>query len=787
MIRSKRFNLAVLLLLTIAINHAAQSSPPRFGRDSIEKIVAAMTTEEKVALLIGMGMDLGVPGSSTVTPQDKAASEKVPGAAGRTHGIARLGIPSITLSDGPAGVRIDPKRPNAPGKTFYATGFPVATLLASSWDEELIQNVGVAFGEEARDFGVDVLLAPGMNLHRNPLGGRNFEYYSEDPLISGKMAAAFVRGVQAQGVGTSIKHFAANNQEFNRLQSNSVVSERALRELYLRSFEIAVKEGKPWTVMSSYNLLNGRYTSQQPELLDTVLRKEWGFDGVVMTDWFAGSSVVEQMTATNELIMPGVPTQSAALIEAVNSGVLEQRVLDRNVANMLRLIERTLAAKDHKFSSTPDLRAHSIVARSSAASGMVLLRNEGTTLPIRPGLKVGLFGNSAYDMVAGGTGSGDVNKAYVISPDKGFNEAGFTIDASLRTTYLEYITKAKAARPAVPWFMLPPPVPEMQLTDAAIESESTRSDIGIVVIGRNSGEFADRKVEADFNLTPAEHSMIDRISTAFKAKGKKVVAVLNVGGPIEIASWREKVDAILLAWQPGQEGGLSIVDVLSGKVNPSGKLATTFPIAYKDVPSSDTFPGKETGGPNLLPGNPFAGKPAEAIYPEGIFVGYRYYQTQDIPAAYDFGHGLSYTNFTYSGLKLDSKTFSGSLGLSVAVKNTGRVDGREVVQVYVSAPRRASLPKPIKELRAFTKTRSLKAGEQYILNFRLSGRDLASFDPSRSAWIAEPGRYCVQVGGSSNGIGQTGCFDLASEMVVEKVNPVLKPRVELVERSFGKQ
>jgi len=379
-----------------------------------------------------------------------------------------------------------------------------------------------------------------------------------------------------------------------------------------------------------------------------------------------------------------------------------------------------------------------------------------------------------------------VNKAYVISPDKGLVDSGFKINSAMQTAYVEHIKKAKADRPAVPWFMLPPPIAEMELSDELLDSISSESEIGLIVIGRNSGEFADRRVEGDFGLTSNEQSMIDRISKSFRSKGKKLIAVLNVGGPIEVASWRDKVDSILLAWQPGQEGGSAIADVLSGKVNPSGKLATTFPIAYKDVPSSDTFPGNETGGPNLLPGNPFAGKPSEAIYPEGIFVGYRYYSTQNVATAYDFGHGLSYTNFAYSNLKLGSKAFSNSMPVSVSVKNVGKVDGREVAQVYVSAPA-GPLVKPAKELRAFAKTRSLKPGENHILNFSLAGRDLASFDPSRSAWIASPGKYCVQFGTSSARIEQTGCFELASEIVVEKVNPVLKPKVKLVEKPFGKR
>jgi len=773
---------AALVLFGLLSPTIGQVAVPQFGKSSIDDVVRAMTTEEKVALLVGMGMDLAIAGVPGMSPDDKAVPEKVPGAAGRTHAIPRLGIPSITLSDGPAGVRINPTRPDHPGKFFHATGFPVATLLASSWDEDLVRQVGVAFGEESRDFGVDVLLAPGMNLHRNPLGGRNFEYYSEDPLVSGKMAAAFVRGVQSMGVGTSIKHFAVNNQEFNRFQSNSIASERALRELYLRGFEIAVKESKPWTVMSSYNLLNGKYTSQDADLLNTVLRREWGYNGVVMTDWLAGDNVVEQMTATNELIMPGLPDQSKALIEAVNSGRLDKAVLDRNVASMLRLIEKTLAAKDYKFSSAPDLKAHAVVARQAAASGMVLLKNEATALPLKAAAKVGLFGNNAYDLVAGGTGSGNVNKAYTVSPDTGLTDAGFQINPTLQTNYREYIAKVKASRPPPHWLYLPPPIPEMELSDAMIDSMSSESDIGVLVIGRNSGELADRKVEADFDLTSNEHQMIDRISNAFRSKSKKIVAVLNVGGPIEVASWRNKVDAVLLAWQPGQEGGHAIADVLSGKVNPSGRLPMTFPLKYNDVPSADTFPGKETGEPSRLQGNPFAGKPAVAMYTEGIFVGYRYYVTQKVETAYDFGFGISYTDFSYENLKLNGD-LSKSVSLQIGVKNTGKAAGREVVQLYVAAPQ-GSLKKPIAELRAFGKTRELRPGGSQTLNFTLTPRDIASFDPSRSAWVVEPGQYCFRFQSSPRLVRLSQCLDVPKLIEVEKVNPVLRPRVEIAEKAL---
>jgi beta-glucosidase len=764
-----------------------QGPLPRLGKNSVKEVVAAMTLEEKASLLVGMGINIDIPGVSTMAPEDRAIPEKVPGAAGRTRPIPRLGIPSLTLSDGPAGVRIDPKRKGDESRTYYATAFPVATLLASSWDADLVHRVGAAFGEETRDYGVDILLAPGMNLHRNPLGGRNFEYYSEDPLVTGKMAAAFVRGVQSQGVGTSVKHFAANNQEFNRMQSDSVVSERALREIYLKGFEIAVKESQPWTVMSSYNLINGTYTSQSPELLDTVLRDEWGFKGFVMTDWVAGNNVAEQLKAGNDVIMPGSPARTKAILDAVRAGELRQQQLDENVERVLNVILQSPTFKGHRHSNQPDLKTHAQVAREAAAEGMVLLRNEGAALPLSSPRKVALYGIASYDLVSGGTGSGDVNEAYTVSLDKGMADSGYSVEPSLRESYTQYITDQKAKRPK-PQFILetPTPIREMPLEAAGVEQKAGETDAAIITIGRNAGEGGDRKVEGDFTLTDAEQAMIKTVSDAFRVNGKKVVVVLNVGGPVEVASWRERADAILLTWQPGQEGGNAIADVLSGKVNPSGKLATTFPVRYEDVPSARTFPGREL--PDRAPLMQFpipalaalAGKPAEAVYEEGIYVGYRYYDTFNVRPAYAFGHGLSYTNFTYGDLKLSSKRFGGKLTATVRITNTGKVAGKEVVQVYVGAPA-GRLDKPKSELRAFAKTRLLRPAESETLTFELGASDLASFDPARSSWLADAGNYTVKVGASSADIRRTATFGLAKEIVVSKANRVLVPRVAIRE------
>nr|HQU82765.1 glycoside hydrolase family 3 protein [Pyrinomonadaceae bacterium] len=510
--------LPILVCLVLAFNVFGQV---RLGKNSVQEVVNAMTTEEKVKLLVGMGMN--IPGFP-IDPDDAKTPEKVPGAAGRTHAIPRLGIPSITLSDGPAGVRIDPKRPNET-KTFYATAFPVATLLASSWDENLVQKVGNAFGNESLEYGVDILLAPGMNIHRNPLGGRNFEYYSEDPMIAGKISAAFVRGVQGQGVGTSIKHFAGNNQEFNRMQSNTIVSQRALREIYLRGFEIAVKESKPWTVMSSYNLINGVYTSQNPELLKTILRDEWKYGGFVMTDWFAGDNPVDQMKAGNEMIMPGIPMQTKAIVDAVNSGKLDKKILDKNVENVLNIILQTPSFKNYKYSSTPDLKANAKVARESATEGMVLLKNEGQALPLTTQKKIALFGSSSYELIAGGTGSGDVNKAYSVSLEEGLKNAGLMADSELKTIYEKHIANEKIIRPKSEPFMPLVPLNELDIDAEIVAKKAVEDEIAVVTIGRSSGEFVDRKVEKDFELTMQEQNTLKKVSEKFHAKGKKVIVL----------------------------------------------------------------------------------------------------------------------------------------------------------------------------------------------------------------------------------------------------------------------
>lgn len=368
-------------------------SLPQLGKNTIDEVIAAMTLEEKARLVIGTGME-GTSGDSAIVGETKGL---VPGAAGTTYPIPRLGIPGIVLADGPAGLRISPTRDNDTA-TYYCTHFPIGTVLASTWNKELVENVGKAIGNEVLEYGADVLLAPALNIHRNPLCGRNFEYYSEDPVVSGKIASAYVKGVQSNGVGTSVKHFAANNQESNRKSNKVHVSSRALREIYLKGFEIAIKESSPWTVMSSYNYLNGTYTSESKELLTTLLRDEWKFDGMVMTDWFGGSDAVAQMNAGNDMLQPGLPKQYDAIVKGVQNGTLDEKVLDRNVKRILNLIVKTPRFKGYAYSNKPDLKAHAAVTRQSATEGMVLLKNDGQALPLSNAIKnIALYGCTSYD------------------------------------------------------------------------------------------------------------------------------------------------------------------------------------------------------------------------------------------------------------------------------------------------------------------------------------------------------------------------------------------------------
>ena len=740
--------LLTLVSLSLALVAVAQ---PQLTKDNIEDVIKAMTLQEKATLLVGGARAAMVNGVTSGT------AWQVPGAAGNTRPIERLGIPGTVLADGPAGLRIQPTR-QGDQNTYYCTGFPVGTLLASSWDINLVEDVTKAMGNEVLEYGVDVLLAPGMNIHRNPLCGRNFEYFSEDPLLSGKMAAAYVRGIQSNGVGTSIKHYMANNQETNRNENDARISQRALREIYLKNFEIAVKESDPWTVMSSYNQMNGEYTQQKYDLLTTVLRDEWGFKGIVMTDWGNKAGTVKSAKAGNDLMEPGNQNEIDRIIAGVQDGSISQEELDRNVRNMLNYIVRTPHFRGYKYSNKPDLKAHAAVARKAAGESIVLLRNEKEALPLKGNEKVALYGISAIDFVAGGTGSGDVNKAYVVNMQDAMENAGFTLDKNLAEYYKAFIAYDKAQTAlngtTFSWFSRRK-LSEIAIPAAAIESEAQLNDVAVIVLGRNAGEGADRRQIDDFELTNVERELLRDVSTAYHAAGKKVVVVLNIGGVIETASWKNMVDAIVLPWSPGQEGANAVADVLTGKVNPSGKLPMTFPMNFMDHPSSANFPYNYNNAGNQMRG--FGGFGQRQLrkdvdytdYAEDIWVGYRHFTTNGVEVSYPFGYGLSYSYFVYS--KPVVKATADGFEASVTVTNKGKVAGKEVVEVYVHAPE-GGLEKPERELKAFAKTKLLAPGECQTVTVKVDNYSIASFNEAKSAWEAPAGNYQVMFGANVSDI-----------------------------------
>ena len=768
----------LLIMVAMMISATASAQPsPKLNANNIEEVIKAMTLEEKAQLLAGGGND-GFVGSGSMMGHQK---KLVAGAAGTTVAIPRLGIPATVLTDGPAGVHIDPTREGT-SATFYATGFPIGTCLASTWNTELVKEVGKAMGNEALEYGCDVILGPGMNLHRNPLCGRNFEYYSEDPVVTGWIGAAMINGIQSQGVGVSAKHFAGNSQETNRTGLDERISQRALRELYLKGFEIAVKNAHPWTVMSSYNKINGVYSQNNKEMLTDILRKEWGFKGIVMTDWIGKRNDLPTFTeiqAQNDLLMPGYPAQVKGIIEAVQDGKLDIKDVDRCVRNMLEYIVKTPHFKGYAFSNKPDLKAHAAITRQSSTEGMVLLKNGDHTLPIHNLKTVALFGVSSYDFMSGGLGSGCVNVPYVVDMVTGLRNVGVGTTPQLTEIYQAYVkyatAKLKADKNPMMWFLDQgqPKLDEIEITERCIQHELPLADAAIITIGRQAGEGMDRQIEGEFNLTDAETKMIQRVSNAFHAAGKKVIVILNSGSVMETASWRDYADAILVAWQPGEEGGNAVADVLTGKANPSGKLTMTWPIAATDVPStknfakdydSYTFTNMLSNG-SKIPGYDYNN------HEEDIYVGYRYFDTFHQKVAYPFGYGLSYTTFQYA--KPTVKQNGDRIEVSISIKNTGSIAGKEVAEVYVSAPK-GKIEKPAKELKAFGKTRNLKPGESETLKMSFARTDLASFDESQSAWVVDPGTYTVKVGASAEDIRGTATVKVKGS--VEAVNNVMAPK-----------
>ena len=771
-----------MTISSVALDASAQSAP-QLRSDNIDEVMAAMTLEEKAQILVGGANNFFSNGAVV-----GGAAETVPGAAGTTAAIPRLGIPQTILTDGPAGVRINPTR-EGDAKTYYATAFPIGSALASTWNTELVEEVGKAIGNETKEYKCDVILGPGMNLHRNPLCGRNFEYYSEDPVVTGKIAAAYVKGVQSQGAGTSIKHFAVNSQETERTSVDERVSQRALRELYLRGFEIAVREGKPWTVMASYNRVNGPLAQESRDLLTDVLRTDWGYQGMVMTDWIGQRNTGAQVHAGNDLMEPGQPQQSEEIVTKVKNGQLDIKDVDNSVRRLLEYIVKTPTFNKYQASNAPDLNAHAAITRRAANEGIVLLENNGV-LPLDKKIQtVALYGVCSYEFLSGGVGSGCVHPPYVVDMVKGLGNAGIKTTESLTNIYQKYVEFAKLKfetdRSPAKWFqslvMGQQKYPEIDFSIYSFQKEVPNADAAIITLGRQAGEGIDREIEGEFNLSEQERQMVIQVSQAFHQAGKPVIIIINSGSVIETASWKNYADAILVAWQPGMEGGNSVADILTGKANPSGKLTMTWPIDVADHPSTKNFPNASvdiftyTSAGNKMPGYQFTN------HEEDIYVGYRYFDSFQKNVSYPFGYGLSYTTFAYS--KPSVKKSGEQIEVSITVKNTGKVAGKEAVQVYVAAPK-GNLEKPAKELKAFGKTRELQPGESQTLRMTLQRRDLASFDEEQSAWIVDAGTYQFLIAASATDIRATA--SLKVDALKEPTTNALKPQVKLNRLSVRK-
>lgn len=723
----------------------------------VSDVLSQMTLQEKIHLLKGSGiasaMGQGEPGG-------------IPGAVGTIVPTPRLGLPTLYLSDGPAGLRILPTR-EGEERTYYCTAFPIATLLASSWNEDLMYEVGHAMGNEAKEYGIDVILGPGANIHRHPLCGRNFEYFSEDPLLSGYMGAAVVNGIESNGVGTSVKHFVANNQETERFVNNVMVSNRALREIYLKGFEHIVEKAQPWTIMSSYNKINGIYASEHKELLTDILRDEWGFDGLVMTDWFGGRNAPAQITAGNDLLEPGTKKQWDALTEAAQSGALPEEDIDRAAQRILKLVFKSKKMQRYEYQEQPNLEAHALITRQSAAEGMVLLKNEAV-LPLTNVSNVALLGVTSYSFIAGGTGSGDVNEAYTVSLEEGLANAGFVINEKGKKAFTDHKTgnmEGFKKPEGMQALFSPFAPPEMHYSKDQLNAIASSSDVGILTLGRNAGEGGDRQENDDFLLTETEQDMIKAVTEAFHTAGKKLIVVLNIGGVIETASWKDRPDAILLAWQGGQEGGNSVADILSGKVNPSGKLPMTFPVRLADHAAHANFPknpkmmSMRTMAKNLL----FSQEEKPTVdrvkdedytkYEEGIYVGYRHFDKTDKEVSYPFGFGKSYTHFEYGAM--DIATENDTIAISLTIRNKGEVPGKEVVQVYTQKLS-SGVDRPVHELKGFAKTRLLQPNEIDSLVIDIPVKELRYWNENIHGWTMEEGTYLIKAGASSRDMRTVG-------------------------------
>jgi beta-glucosidase len=655
----------------------------------VEATLSQLTLEEKAALCSG---------------RDFWHLEPVP----------RLGIPAVMVADGPHGLR---KQRDAGGSLSLtdnvpATCFPTAVTLASTWNRDLLRQVGAAIGEEARAEGVCVVLGPGVNIKRSPLAGRNFEYYSEDPYLSGALAVAFIEGLQGTGVGASVKHFVANNQETRRLSIDVIVDERALREIYLAGFEHAVKAAQPWTVMAAYSRLNGTYCCEHEELLTGILREEWGFRGLVVSDWGAVNRRVEGLMAGLDLEMPGVASgRDARIIQAVQEGRLRMEVLDRTVERVLALISKAVAAE---AADDYDRDAHHDLARRAASEGAVLLKNQEEILPLGPDQSIALIGAFAKHPRYQGGGSSGVTPNRM---DAAYDAVARRVGASAELSYAAgYDPQAESGDPAL--------IEEAQRVAQSVE-------IAVIVVGLPD-LYETEGVDRQHMALPAHH---DALIEAVAEVNPNVVVVLMNGAPVEMP-WQGRARAILEAYLGGQAGGSALAQLLYGEVNPSGKLAETFPCRLEDHPAHAFFPG----GPRTVE------------YRESIYVGYRYYDTADQAVLFPFGHGLSYTSFAYSDLRLSAPEIrdSDELEVTVTVTNTGERAGKEVVQLYVRDIE-STVFRPMQELKGFAKVR-LEPGASKDVAFTLDRRSFATWDAELQDWHVEAGAFEIRVGASSRDI-----------------------------------
>ena len=770
MMLKKLFTLALLA----AVSASTLAQPLRLRENNIDEIVAALTLDEKVHMITGSGTGWSDP------------DVKFPGIAGWTWAVERLGIPSVYMADGPHGVNMTRFR-DFDHTDYACTTTPTSTSMAATFSTEAIGRMGDLIGDELKERGLDIILGPAINLQRTALVGRNQEYMSEDPVLTGKMAAAYIRGVQAHGVGTSLKHFAANNAETRRKGSDSRVSPRALRELYLKGFEIAVKEAQPWTVMTSYNYINGIHSTERRDLVTGVLRDEWGFEGVAITDWDGGFIPVEITKAGTDIIEPGSDAARKALKEAVEDGSLDIAIVDDAIRRILRMTVKSPSFKQYAYSNDVHLEEHLKTVREVGAEGMVLLKNDAT-LPL--GLsKVALYGCTSYNLIAGNMGVGGTNGgAWHVSLVEGLRGAGFTVDMKLLREHTSWIQQenkrleeekskehpimAMLMRPDRPEELVPQEVIEekedpllaqaramgmnfdvgafmgAQAKPTTVHEQAAANDVAIITLGRTTGEGFDRN-RKEFDLRDSERELIEAVSKAYHAVGKKVVVLLNVCAAIGTRSWASKVDAILNVWEPGMAAGWSIADVLSGAVSPSGRLPQTWEVAYGDQPADLNFPSdyKPSDIMEFMGSAKMADNPVKGVdlidYEEGVYMGYRYFTSFGKEVAYSFGYGLSYTQFAWSEASLTPDA-EGGFTLTVKVTNTGSRPGKEVVQLYVNAPK-GGLDKPVRELKAFAKTRELAPGASEVLSMKVSAYELASFNEKKSAWQAAKGMYNVQL------------------------------------------